>query len=29
MACEAADILQGIQDQMTILSKDPSIKSPL
>ncbi|XP_028755000.1 DNA-directed RNA polymerases IV and V subunit 4-like isoform X2 [Neltuma alba] len=28
MNCEAADILLGIQDQMTILSKDPTIKIP-
>ncbi|XP_041028846.1 DNA-directed RNA polymerases IV and V subunit 4-like isoform X1 [Juglans microcarpa x Juglans regia] len=28
MDCEAADILQGIQDQMTILSKDPEFKLP-
>ncbi|KAL6215750.1 hypothetical protein ACLB2K_015178 [Fragaria x ananassa] len=29
MDCEAADILQGIQDHMVILSKDPSIKLPV
>ncbi|XP_054779196.1 DNA-directed RNA polymerases IV and V subunit 4-like isoform X4 [Prosopis cineraria] len=29
MNCEAADILLGIQDQMTMLSKDPSIKIPV
>ncbi|KAL5574824.1 hypothetical protein UlMin_016523 [Ulmus minor] len=28
MACEAADILQRIQEQMVSLSKDPSIKIP-
>ncbi|XP_062013707.1 DNA-directed RNA polymerases IV and V subunit 4-like [Rosa rugosa] len=29
MDCEAADILQGIQEQMVILSKDPTIKLPV
>lgn len=29
MDCEAADILQGIQDQMVILSQDPDIKLPV
>ncbi|KAK4259182.1 hypothetical protein QN277_005538 [Acacia crassicarpa] len=29
MNCEAADILQGIQDRMTMLSKDPAIKIPV
>ncbi|XP_021828103.1 DNA-directed RNA polymerases IV and V subunit 4-like [Prunus avium] len=29
MDCEAADILQGIQEQMILLSKDPSIKIPV
>nr|XP_011460071.1 PREDICTED: DNA-directed RNA polymerases IV and V subunit 4 isoform X1 [Fragaria vesca subsp. vesca]XP_011460072.1 PREDICTED: DNA-directed RNA polymerases IV and V subunit 4 isoform X1 [Fragaria vesca subsp. vesca] len=29
MDCEAADILQGVQDHMVILSKDPSIKLPV
>ncbi|XP_050368360.1 DNA-directed RNA polymerases IV and V subunit 4-like isoform X2 [Argentina anserina] len=29
MDCEAADVLQGIQDQMVILSKDPTIKLPV
>ncbi|KAH7545412.1 hypothetical protein FEM48_Zijuj01G0090900 [Ziziphus jujuba var. spinosa] len=29
MACEAAEILEGIQDRMTTLSKDPSIKIPV
>nr|GEW71012.1 DNA-directed RNA polymerases IV and V subunit 4-like [Tanacetum cinerariifolium] len=28
MDCEAAQILQGIQDHMVLLSKDPSIKIP-
>ncbi|XP_052201253.1 DNA-directed RNA polymerases IV and V subunit 4-like isoform X2 [Diospyros lotus] len=28
MDCEAADILQGIQEQMVILSEDPTIKIP-
>uniref|UniRef100_A0A803NYJ9 RNA polymerase Rpb4/RPC9 core domain-containing protein n=1 Tax=Cannabis sativa TaxID=3483 RepID=A0A803NYJ9_CANSA len=28
MDCEAADILEGIQDRMVLLSKDPSIKIP-
>nr|GMC47124.1 DNA-directed RNA polymerases IV and V subunit 4 [Ipomoea batatas]GME17469.1 DNA-directed RNA polymerases IV and V subunit 4 [Ipomoea batatas] len=28
MDCEAAEILQGIHDQMTILSEDPAIKLP-
>lgn len=29
MDCEAADILQQIQEQMVILSEDPTIKFPL
>ncbi|KAJ8562632.1 hypothetical protein K7X08_031084 [Anisodus acutangulus] len=29
MDCEAADILQGIQEQMVILSEDPAIKLPV
>lgn len=29
MDCEAADVLQGIQEQMIILSKDPTIKLPV
>jgi len=29
MDCEAADVLQGIQDQMVILSKDPELKLPV
>ncbi|KAL0443074.1 UNVERIFIED_CONTAM: DNA-directed RNA polymerases IV and V subunit [Sesamum latifolium] len=29
MDCEAAEILQGIQDQMVILSQDPDIKLPV
>ncbi|ONI09660.1 hypothetical protein PRUPE_4G002300 [Prunus persica] len=29
MDCEAADILQGIQEQMILLSKDPTIKIPV
>lgn len=29
MDCEAADILQGIQEQMVFLSRDPSIKLPV
>ncbi|XP_068321257.1 DNA-directed RNA polymerases IV and V subunit 4-like isoform X1 [Pyrus communis] len=29
MDCEAADILQGIQEQMVMLSKDPTIKIPI
>lgn len=29
MDCEAAEILQGIQDQMIILSSDPDIKLPV
>lgn len=29
MACEAAEILEGIQDRMTTLSKDPTIKIPV
>ncbi|CAO2812854.1 unnamed protein product [Amaranthus hypochondriacus] len=29
MDCEAADILQGIQEQMTFLSRDPTIKLPV
>lgn len=29
MACEAADILQVIQEQMVLLSKDPTIKASL
>nr|XP_028959214.1 DNA-directed RNA polymerases IV and V subunit 4-like isoform X4 [Malus domestica] len=29
MDCEAADILQGIQEQMVMLSKDPTIKIPV
>ncbi|XP_047940131.1 DNA-directed RNA polymerases IV and V subunit 4-like isoform X1 [Salvia hispanica] len=29
MDCEAADILQSIQDQMVILSQDPDIKLPV
>ncbi|KAM6601836.1 hypothetical protein CsatA_021445 [Cannabis sativa] len=28
MDCDAADILEGIQDRMVLLSKDPSIKIP-
>ncbi|XP_062088031.1 DNA-directed RNA polymerases IV and V subunit 4-like isoform X2 [Humulus lupulus] len=28
MDCEAADILQGIQERMVLLSKDPTIKIP-
>lgn len=28
MDCEAAEILQGIQDQMITLSQDPDIKIP-
>ncbi|KAJ0791655.1 putative HRDC-like superfamily, Rpb4/RPC9 superfamily protein [Helianthus annuus] len=28
MNCEAAQILQGIQDHMVLLSKDPTIKIP-
>ncbi|BBH00717.1 RNA polymerase II, Rpb4, core protein [Prunus dulcis] len=28
MDCEAADILQGIQEQIILLSKDPTIKIP-
>ncbi|KAK6932890.1 RNA polymerase subunit Rpb4/RPC9 [Dillenia turbinata] len=28
MDCEAADILQGIQEQMVLLSEDPTIKIP-
>jgi len=28
MDCEAAVMLQGIQDQMVALSRDPSIKMP-
>ncbi|ONI09910.1 hypothetical protein PRUPE_4G017900 [Prunus persica] len=29
MDCEAADILQGIQEQIILLSKDPTIKIPV
>lgn len=29
MDCEAADILQGIQEQMVLLSRDPTIKLPV
>ncbi|EYU27635.1 hypothetical protein ABFS83_13G138300 [Erythranthe nasuta] len=29
MDCEAAEILQGIQDQMVVLSQDPDIKLPV
>lgn len=29
MDCEASEILQGIQDQMVILSQDPDIKLPV
>ncbi|KAB1221644.1 Calcineurin B-like protein 3 [Morella rubra] len=29
MDCEAVDILQGIQDQMVVLSKDPEFKLPI
>ncbi|KAK4721045.1 hypothetical protein R3W88_011278 [Solanum pinnatisectum] len=29
MDCEAADILQGIQDNMVVLSDDPAIKLPV
>ncbi|KAL9237993.1 hypothetical protein vseg_012476 [Gypsophila vaccaria] len=29
MDCEAADILQGIQEQMVFLSRDPTIKLPV
>lgn len=29
MDCEAAQILQGIQDQMVLLSQDPTIKLPV
>ena len=29
MDCEAASILQGIQDQMVTLSKDPELKLPV
>lgn len=29
MDCEAAVILQGIQDHMVMLSRDPSIKIPV
>ncbi|KAF9664331.1 hypothetical protein SADUNF_Sadunf16G0007300 [Salix dunnii] len=29
MDCEAAQILQGIQDQMVLLSRDPTIKLPV
>ena len=28
MDCEAAQLLQGIQDQMVFLSADPTIKIP-
>jgi len=28
MDCEAADVLQGIQDQMVMLSRDSTIKMP-
>lgn len=28
MDCEAAQLLQGIQDQMVLLSADPTIKIP-
>ena len=29
MDCEAAEILQGIQDRMVVISADPSIKIPM
>ncbi|KAG5527496.1 hypothetical protein RHGRI_028407 [Rhododendron griersonianum] len=29
MGCEAADIVQGIQEQMVVLSEDPTIKIPI
>lgn len=29
MDCEAADILQGVQEQMVMLSRDPTIKIPV
>ncbi|GAB2224756.1 hypothetical protein Droror1_Dr00005526 [Drosera rotundifolia] len=29
MDCEAADILEGVQEQMTFLSRDPTIKIPV
>lgn len=29
LACEAAEILQGIQEHMVFLSKDPTIKTPV
>ena len=29
MDCEAASILQGIQDQMVTLSKDPEFRLPV
>lgn len=29
MDCEAADILQGIHEQMVMLSRDPAIKMPV
>ncbi|KAI8524855.1 hypothetical protein RHMOL_Rhmol13G0182000 [Rhododendron molle] len=29
MDCEAADILLGIQEQMVVLSEDPTIKIPI
>ncbi|CAN1336764.1 DNA-directed RNA polymerases IV and V subunit 4 [Linum perenne] len=29
MDCEAAEILQGVQDQMILLSRDPTIKLPV
>ncbi|KAI8544361.1 hypothetical protein RHMOL_Rhmol08G0290700 [Rhododendron molle] len=29
MDCEAADIVQGIQEQMVVLSEDPTIKIPI
>lgn len=29
MDCEAAEILQGIQDRMVVLSADPAIKIPM
>ncbi|KAI8544363.1 hypothetical protein RHMOL_Rhmol08G0290700 [Rhododendron molle] len=29
MDCEAADIVQGIQEQMVVLSEDPTIKIPM
>ncbi|XP_039166924.1 DNA-directed RNA polymerases IV and V subunit 4-like isoform X2 [Eucalyptus grandis] len=29
MDCEAAEILQGIQEQMVVLSEDPTVKIPV